>query len=165
MILALDGHLALHSTPSFQSCACPFDTTSRSYHHLFPISAFEELSGNALLKHVSTSGRKHPLGITAASAGTDAARLACFGCIRDLSRAVKAAEESVRGMEATGTSAAADNGAAAAVRGGTLAVPMVLRCGRCTCVFCYECDNYVHESLHNCPGCEVFGDLKAGGAG
>ena len=32
-------------------------------------------------------------------------------------------------------------------------------------MFCYECDNYVHESLHNCPGCEVFGGSSGSDVG
>ncbi|KAG0582307.1 hypothetical protein M758_3G047500 [Ceratodon purpureus] len=29
-----------------------------------------------------------------------------------------------------------------------------LACPRCRQHFCFDCDNYIHESLHNCPGCE-----------
>ncbi|KAF5841880.1 Ssl1-like-domain-containing protein [Dunaliella salina] len=32
--------------------------------------------------------------------------------------------------------------------------PMVLQCPQCKHTFCFECDAYVHEQLHNCPGCE-----------
>lgn len=28
------------------------------------------------------------------------------------------------------------------------------RCGKCQNDFCIDCDVFVHESLHNCPGCE-----------
>ena len=31
---------------------------------------------------------------------------------------------------------------------------VVLRCPRCANLFCFSCDNFVHEALHNCPGCE-----------
>ena len=34
---------------------------------------------------------------------------------------------------------------------------MVVACPRCACVFCFDCDAYIHESLHNCPGCESRG--------
>ena len=33
-----------------------------------------------------------------------------------------------------------------------------LRCPRCARAFCFQCDNYVHEALHNCPGCECAPD-------
>ncbi|GLJ40996.1 hypothetical protein SUGI_0848700 [Cryptomeria japonica] len=29
-----------------------------------------------------------------------------------------------------------------------------LACPRCKKHFCFDCDIYIHESLHNCPGCE-----------
>ena len=27
-------------------------------------------------------------------------------------------------------------------------------CGKCKNLFCFQCDVYIHEKLHNCPGCE-----------
>ena len=27
-------------------------------------------------------------------------------------------------------------------------------CPQCRCTFCYDCDTFIHETLHNCPGCE-----------
>jgi transcription initiation factor TFIIH subunit 2 len=30
---------------------------------------------------------------------------------------------------------------------------LVLRCPQCRHFFCVECDLFVHDSLHNCPGC------------
>lgn len=26
-------------------------------------------------------------------------------------------------------------------------------------MFCFDCDAYIHESLHNCPGCESRGGV------
>jgi hypothetical protein len=45
---------------------------------------------------------------------------------------------------------------------------MVLRCGHCNQLFCFDCDAFIHEILHNCPGCEaagapVLGDADKGG--
>ena len=31
---------------------------------------------------------------------------------------------------------------------------LVLKCPKCNKLFCYDCDIFIHESLHNCPGCE-----------
>lgn len=33
-------------------------------------------------------------------------------------------------------------------------------CPKCKQHFCVDCDIYIHESLHNCPGCESFKDSK-----
>ena len=32
---------------------------------------------------------------------------------------------------------------------------VVLQCSGCKHLFCFDCDLYIHESLHNCPGCEA----------
>lgn len=32
---------------------------------------------------------------------------------------------------------------------------VVLKCSGCKHLFCFDCDLYIHESLHNCPGCEA----------
>ncbi|KAM7496704.1 hypothetical protein LguiA_021118 [Lonicera macranthoides] len=34
-------------------------------------------------------------------------------------------------------------------------------CLKCKQHFCLECDIYIHESLHNCPGCESFRQPKS----
>ncbi|GIL73188.1 hypothetical protein Vretimale_4636 [Volvox reticuliferus] len=52
----------------------------------------------------------------------------CFGCLREVSQPGAAGQ-----------------------------LHLTLRCGRCKQVFCFECDAYVHEQLHNCPGCEFGG--------
>ncbi|XVE59787.1 hypothetical protein DITRI_Ditri05aG0075200 [Diplodiscus trichospermus] len=34
-------------------------------------------------------------------------------------------------------------------------------CPKCKRCFCLDCDIYIHESLHNCPGCDSFRHSKA----
>lgn len=34
-------------------------------------------------------------------------------------------------------------------------------CSKCKQHFCLDCDIYIHESLHNCPGCESFKHSKS----
>ncbi|EGC33332.1 TFIIH subunit [Dictyostelium purpureum] len=36
----------------------------------------------------------------------------------------------------------------------TSILSLFFSCPRCDQVFCLECDMYIHEALHNCPGCE-----------
>ncbi|GBG75993.1 hypothetical protein CBR_g21234 [Chara braunii] len=84
---------------------------ARSYHHLFPVPPFEEVSG---------------IDSTSASAnvgGAGGLHAACFACQQPLP--VSGSSEGVR-----------------------------LMCTRCKQHFCFDCDFYIHESLHNCPGCE-----------
>lgn len=35
-------------------------------------------------------------------------------------------------------------------------------CPKCKQYFCLDCDIYIHESLHNCPGCESFKQIQIG---
>lgn len=51
----------------------------------------------------------------------------CHGCLTDLSSPDKDEQES----------------------------GVVLQCSMCKHLFCFDCDLYIHESLHNCPGCEA----------
>jgi transcription initiation factor TFIIH subunit 2 len=61
--------------------------------------------------------------------------LYCYGCLKPL----------------MGSSSSSSAGMPVAAQQQTT---IVLRCGQCRHLFCYDCDAFVHESLHNCPGCE-----------
>jgi len=87
---------------------------ARSYHHLFPVTQFDEQPLMADEAKEVQAGR---------------ASGECHGC------AAAFAEEG-----------------GAAVR---------LRCPRCLHDFCFSCDAFVHEHLHNCPGCEAQAEACA----
>ncbi|KAJ4845156.1 General transcription factor IIH subunit 2 [Turnera subulata] len=74
---------------------------ARSYHHLFPIAPFDEVSLSRQNESLQRSSRT------------------CFGCQQSL------------------------------VNSG-----IHVACPKCKQNFCLDCDIYIHESLHNCPGCE-----------
>ncbi|KAL6195730.1 hypothetical protein ACLB2K_031348 [Fragaria x ananassa] len=78
---------------------------ARSYHHLFPIVPFDEVS----MSLFSDQQNKLPK--------------ACFGC-----------QQSLLGP-----------GNKPGLR---------VACPKCKQHFCLDCDIYIHESLHNCPGCD-----------
>ncbi|CAI0388202.1 unnamed protein product [Linum tenue] len=78
---------------------------ARSYHHLFPIEPFTEISA-----------RQFELSRVASKT--------CFSCRESLL---------TPGTNKAGPCAA---------------------CTKCKQYFCLDCDIYIHESLHNCPGCE-----------
>ncbi|XP_026414747.1 general transcription factor IIH subunit 2-like [Papaver somniferum] len=84
---------------------------ARSYHHLFPITPFEELS----LALLNSSRHKLPK--------------TCFGCQQSL----------------------VPSGNRPGLR---------VACPKCKQHFCLDCDIYMHESLHNCPGCESLRHSK-----
>ncbi|KAL6203075.1 hypothetical protein ACLB2K_026779 [Fragaria x ananassa] len=78
---------------------------ARSYHHLFPIVPFDEVS----MSLFSDQQNKLPK--------------ACFGC-----------QQNLLGL-----------GNKPGLR---------VACPKCKQHFCLVCDIYIHESLHNCPGCD-----------
>ncbi|KAL1818954.1 hypothetical protein ACET3Z_013823 [Daucus carota] len=83
---------------------------ARSYHHLFPITPFDDVPPS-LLKNSQLLPKS------------------CFGC-----------QQSLLGPA-------------------NLPGPSVA-CPKCKQYFCLDCDIYIHESLHNCPGCESFKQSK-----
>ncbi|XP_062016910.1 general transcription factor IIH subunit 2 [Rosa rugosa] len=78
---------------------------ARSYHHLFPIVPFDEVSLSLFIDQQNKLPK------------------ACFGC-----------QQSLLGL-----------GNKPGLR---------VSCPKCKQHFCLDCDIYIHESLHNCPGCD-----------
>ena len=97
---------------------------ARSYHHLFPVPLFDEVGPGDAAEGWEGRGESGR----------------CFACGRSIGGAV----------EKGGDRAAM---AAMAVRGGGGA-GLVLRCPQCLRCFCIDCDVFIHEHVHTCPGCE-----------
>ncbi|GAB4834537.1 General transcription factor IIH subunit 2 [Ancistrocladus abbreviatus] len=85
---------------------------ARSYHHLFPVTPFDEVSPMRLSKPAQRLPQK------------------CFGCQQSL------------------------------LNPGNMSAYWVT-CPKCRKYFCLDCDIYIHESLHNCPGCTSLRHLKS----
>ncbi|CAN0348333.1 unnamed protein product, partial [Hapterophycus canaliculatus] len=97
---------------------------ARSYHHLFPVPQFEEVSATAAASAAAASAAENGAGngylaqaAAGSAVGVGAGSSSCAGCLRDLSELPR------------------------------------YRCPECKSAFCLDCDMYVHDSLHNCPGC------------
>ncbi|KAK9690235.1 hypothetical protein RND81_09G114500 [Saponaria officinalis] len=78
---------------------------ARSYHHLFPITPFDEVS----FSNKDLGRQRLPEN--------------CFGCMQTLKNP---------GNKSS----------------------FCVSCSKCKKFFCLDCDIYIHESLHNCPGCK-----------
>ena len=74
---------------------------ARSYHHLFPVPLFAEVTESDLEMDLDDGTAEN-----------------CSGCGRNLSGQLR------------------------------------LRCPNCHQTYCITCDVFIHEELHNCPGCE-----------
>ncbi|GAB2213798.1 hypothetical protein Droror1_Dr00018114 [Drosera rotundifolia] len=86
---------------------------TRSYHHLFPITPFNEVAAS------QRSRQRVPQ--------------TCFGCQQSL------------------------------LNPGNIS-SLCVTCPKCQRYFCLDCDIYIHESLHNCPGCERVRNSKSMGS-
>ncbi|PSC68451.1 general transcription factor IIH subunit 2 [Micractinium conductrix] len=105
---------------------------ARSYHHLFPVKPFAEVPAAELASAGPGCGGQQP----EAAPPFVASLPHCFGCYQPL-----VAQQAARGR-----------GGAAAPPGAPVGI--VSRCPACHHIFCFECDAFIHEQLHNCPGCE-----------
>jgi len=169
---------------------------ARSYHHLFPVRAFEEVSLEKLEKEeeailqgngsgdgggdrlnsggvagsgkitggsISENGKQAihdddgDIGFGDISATTTYRELPlpglentryCYGC-----SSILEAPPVSRLSSGGRTARAAPVGAGLS---GSKSSAIVLRCPECRRIFCLDCDVYVHEQLHSCPGCECL---------
>lgn len=108
---------------------------ARSYHHLFPVANYKAVSWDKL--------------------AVKQGKGACFGCAAEFAPLpsaydkASAALSSRRNGRANHAEEAEENLAASA----NVAESGRYECPRCDSHFCLECDSFVHESLHQCPGC------------
>ena len=115
---------------------------ARSYHHLFPLRNWSEVSW----KQVAAASQLHP--------GDE--QNVCFGCGSRF--------PSLPPRDGWTDTAARRGGREAGVsESGRYA------CGVCGRHFCVDCDVFAHEIVHNCPGCQsregVLGGVMQAGDG
>ncbi|KAK3672929.1 hypothetical protein LTR78_007282 [Recurvomyces mirabilis] len=98
---------------------------ARSYHHLFPLRNWSEVSWS----------RARTKGTTQ-----------CYGCLSSFP-AVPKQHEVANGTEH-------DQGAAKTKRAEGASESSRYECEACGDHFCIDCDVFCHEVVHNCPGCQ-----------
>ena len=104
---------------------------ARSYHHLFPLRNWKEVSW-------SRAAKKND-------------QQACFGCMAPFpatpaDRGGKAPRRSNDVTMGTATAVTKENAVGVSESGR-------YECGTCWMFFCIDCDVFAHEVVHNCPGC------------
>lgn len=131
---------------------------ARSFHHLFPVSAFVESQMQTSSKRdhqneiASTSVKSAPIVVSSGQAALKDDYLSrlnakllisakddescCFACLRPFS-ATAAEVISPSDIHQKGPDCEA----------------LRLQCPDCKNYFCIDCDAFLHETLHNCPGC------------
>ncbi|KAK5670709.1 hypothetical protein BDV3_005089 [Batrachochytrium dendrobatidis] len=109
-------------------CLCSLTLISspslaRSYHHLFPVPNFTEIP--------PVQSTSYP------------SQVECFSCQTPFSR-----------PRAPGESTGHPRSSMTSFHSGTYMIPTArYACPRCKVHVCLDCDVYIHDTLHNCPGC------------
>jgi transcription initiation factor TFIIH subunit 2 len=123
---------------------------ARSYHHLFPLRLWVEVSW---------------------AEAAEASSVACYSCLTPFpalpgrsatAAAAAAARKAAQKARNSGGAGGGGGGQGGKERGSDQAAPPpkgVSESGRYKCTvcgnhFCIDCDVFAHEVLHNCPGCQ-----------
>jgi len=131
---------------------------ARSFHHLFPVPPFSEVQ--PLEEDKYSRERPSPPAITSMDVGSSAEmtksaviagadaddKLTCYGCLSIITTEEDDnATTSSRNKKGKGSNDKKNNT--------TKETSLRFQCPQCKNVFCADCDAYLHETLHNCPGC------------
>lgn len=121
---------------------------ARSFHHLFPVAPFTEVppssgqskkqptddrvavSSSKSSKVKSSSVRTIPVLDSRLRLSSKRDITSCFACLRMVGVPVPSDDPNEEESEV-----------------------LRFRCPECKNVFCVDCDAFLHETLHNCPGC------------
>lgn len=138
---------------------------ARSYHHLFPVPAYKEVTADAPavrsmpLHVISLSSMQQSCGTAAHHAKQAICMLRC-----DPTELPQAADGVWEADEVTqrfcgpsycyGCMRGFAEGEASLIEDANAFVNFRSACPQCRCTFCFDCDTFIHETLHNCPGCE-----------
>jgi transcription initiation factor TFIIH subunit 2 len=119
---------------------------ARSFHHLFPVPLFSEIPLEKSLiskkenwtSNQVVSSSTSPVGAVQLDSSlvvspSDFDRC-CFGCLKVIGTVIEPLSTR-KGKAAKGEEI------------------LRFQCPQCSSVFCADCDAYLHETLHNCPGC------------
>lgn len=114
---------------------------ARSFHHLFPVAPFSEISakqedpsGKADVRDVVSSRLSKPRKMVTLDSelllSSKDCDLSCCACLRLIGISGESADKKGDGEES-----------------------LRFQCPECRNIFCVDCDTFLHDTLHNCPGC------------
>lgn len=149
-------------------CSLQLNSSShiaRSHHHLFPVPLFLEGSELLLAQEQEASalgnaanGAEHKRDVKAPRCGghtRQGEQEHCFGCQVRLTTPLPA-DEAKSALLAAVLPPNRSQQAVGVTKDTAAGNKMALRCPRCHNSFCVECDIFIHDSLHNCPGCFIL---------
>lgn len=114
---------------------------ARSFHHLFPVAPFAEIRSLTENQKQGITSSSKVMPFSAPSKvldsnlrlSTSEETTSCFACLRLIG--VPSQISKGDGVDDEGEET------------------LRYRCPECRNVFCVNCDSYLHDALHNCPGC------------
>jgi len=109
---------------------------ARSFHHLFPVSLFVELPHDN-----SAATKLHDASVLFSSKDCQDS---CFGCLKYIGVPPTTKPKKSGKKDFTSNNLTDESTPGAILR---------FQCPDCKNIFCADCDIYLHEELHNCPGC------------
>jgi transcription initiation factor TFIIH subunit 2 len=121
---------------------------ARSFHHLFPVPPFAEvpieteLARTQSMKHLASGNIQVFTMTDSLVAESEDFDRCCFACLKMIGTIIIADVSSNKGKKVKPTFA--DTAGDEVLR---------FQCPECKNLFCPDCDAYLHETLHNCPGC------------
>ena len=156
-----------------QCCVCKVQLNSsshiaRSHHHLFPVPNFDELSVTLSKDKKTLRAYKLLLSEPEKELGIRK-NYTVTSTVNETSvkeEVVQIENKVENGVEAVAEAEAYSNQNTDVDFVGVLSsckgclemfskVSLVMQCPLCENMFCIECDLFIHNSLHNCPGCVV----------
>lgn len=120
---------------------------ARSYHHLFPVKLFEEIE---LCFDKSAGGQQGDVSMGMGtqkriSSNSGVSEHRCYACFWDffysLNHQVTRFPQRIK---------------LGKMQSKHPQKVQAFRCPDCKYLFCRDCEDYIHEYLHSCPGCEVI---------
>lgn len=140
-----------------QCCVCYLQLNSsshiaRSYHHLFPVPNYLEFQVRGVTSQLDILANK-------VDTLEDISHLHESNTSREASHTDNAdnmdvESEAVKTEEITIPNKTRCFGCMVSFASHLLTTDsLIMQCGACKNYFCVECDLFVHDSLHNCPGC------------
>ena len=137
-----NGNKGLEALPVISSSAyTPIASASSSAVTSFVVSSaisntIEKQNGSHSNHDTTNNSKIINIGPSLVAKSTDCDRC-CFGCLKIIGCKPIATTEEVENKEGAETTEAI----------------LRFQCPECNNVFCPDCDAYLHETLHNCPGC------------
>jgi transcription factor Ssl1 len=141
---SLVGHIVYSDARKQASSA----SLAKTYHHLFPVPTFTEVP--SIAPAVSTASSVAFASSSKASSTSGRKRKGKLMKDENEDAPMTEVEQSASAVGATTRM----HTCFACLDSIDATTALLVQCPSCQRQFCFECDEFVHQQLHNCPGCQ-----------